>query len=221
MVDALTRGASNQTMHRYGWNAIIAERVSVKLIRRDKLNSQFIVTRFSILHAGGRSLFRFHISPTATFSMIARDIKLTRLFTSLRGPGEVIKELLGSTVTTEHGIMQRLLPVTWTDTIVRPYGRTAPGRRQNESRCMIDGGLITAQQKDERRQDNGDKKRLALQHLSDILRSLIRERDTRRTALRCLDSASSFTISNLPCAPREAHDAHAYTSWYNQLWISV
>ena len=28
-------------------------------IRRDKLNSQFIVTKFSILHAGGRSLFRF------------------------------------------------------------------------------------------------------------------------------------------------------------------
>ena len=25
-------------------------------IRRDKLNSQFIVTKFSILHAGGRSL---------------------------------------------------------------------------------------------------------------------------------------------------------------------
>ena len=28
-------------------------------IRQDKLNSQFIVTKFSILHAGGRSLFRF------------------------------------------------------------------------------------------------------------------------------------------------------------------
>ena len=44
-----------------------------QVFRRGKLNSQFIVTRFSILHAGGRSLFRFHISPTATFSMIARD----------------------------------------------------------------------------------------------------------------------------------------------------
>ena len=31
-------------------------------IRRDKLNSQFIVTKFSILHAGGRSLFRFQTS---------------------------------------------------------------------------------------------------------------------------------------------------------------
>ena len=30
--------------------------------RRDKLNSQFIVTKFSILHAGGRSLFRFQTS---------------------------------------------------------------------------------------------------------------------------------------------------------------
>ena len=49
------------------------------LVRRGKLNSQFIVTRFSILHAGGRSLFRFHISPTATFSMIARDKKLIGL----------------------------------------------------------------------------------------------------------------------------------------------
>ena len=78
-------------------------------IRRGKLNSQFIVTRFSILHAGGWSLFRFHISPTATFSMIARDKKLTRLCSP---PEEVIKELLGSTVTTDHGIMQRLLPVT-------------------------------------------------------------------------------------------------------------
>jgi len=48
-------------------------------LRRGKLNSQFIVTRFSVVHAGGRSLFRFHISPTATFSMIARDKKLTRL----------------------------------------------------------------------------------------------------------------------------------------------
>ena len=31
-------------------------------IRRDKLNSQFIVTKFSILYAGGRSLFRFQTS---------------------------------------------------------------------------------------------------------------------------------------------------------------
>ena len=67
----------------------------------------------SILHAGGRSLFRFHISPTGTFSMIARDKKTHKtVFTTLQGAEEVIKELLGSTVITDHGIMQRLLPVT-------------------------------------------------------------------------------------------------------------
>ena len=101
------------------------------IIRWGKLNSQFIITRFSILHAGGRSLFRFPISPTATFSMIARDKKLTRLCSPAFGDlhEEVIKELLGSTVTTDHGIMQRLLPVTWTDTNVWPYGRTTPGLR--------------------------------------------------------------------------------------------
>ena len=45
--------------------------------------------------------------------MIARDKKTHKtVFTSLQGPEEVIKELLGSTVTTDHGIMQRLLPVT-------------------------------------------------------------------------------------------------------------
>ena len=43
-------------------------------------------------------------------------------------------------------------------------------QRKNESRCMEDG--LTAQQKDERRQDNGDKKRLARQHRSDLLHSL-------------------------------------------------
>ena len=63
-----------------------------------------------------------------------------------------------------------------------------------------------------RRQENGDKKRLARQHWSDLLRSLIRERDRRRTALPRLDSASNFAISNFPRAPHEAHDAHAYTS---------
>ena len=31
-------------------------------IRGGKLNSQFIVTTFSILHVGGRSLFRFQMS---------------------------------------------------------------------------------------------------------------------------------------------------------------
>ena len=58
---------------------IVSTLLIITGVRRGKLNSQFIVTRFSILHAGGRSLFRFHISLTATFSMIARDKKLTRL----------------------------------------------------------------------------------------------------------------------------------------------
>ena len=34
-------------------------KTSLNLVRRGKLNLQFIVTDFSILHAGGRSLFRF------------------------------------------------------------------------------------------------------------------------------------------------------------------
>ena len=52
---------------------------NIVMYRRGKLNSQFIVTRVSILHAGGQSLFRFHISLTDTFSMIARDKKHTIL----------------------------------------------------------------------------------------------------------------------------------------------
>ena len=40
----------------------------------------------------------------------------------------------------------------------------------------VGGRWLTAQQKDERRQDNGDKKRLACHHPSHLLRSLIRKR---------------------------------------------
>ena len=36
-------------------------------------------------------------------------------------------------------------------------------------RVQMYGRRLTAQQKDERRQDNGDKKRLARHHLSDLL----------------------------------------------------
>ena len=39
----------------------------------------------------------------------------------------------------------------------------------------VDGRRLAAQQKDERRQDNGDKKRLARHHPSNLLRSLTRE----------------------------------------------
>ena len=44
---------------------------------------------------------------------------------------------------------------------------------QNKSRCMEDG--FTAQQKDERRQDNGDKERAVRHHRSDLLRLLTHE----------------------------------------------
>jgi len=42
---------------------------------------------------------------------------------------------------------------------------------------QIYGRWLTAQQKDERRQDNGDKKCLAHQHSSNLLRSLTHEWD--------------------------------------------
>ena len=57
---------------------------------------------------------------------------------------------------------------------------------------MKDGGLITAQQNDERRQDNGDKKQLACQHWSDLLCSLIRERMEDSTA----SSLQRFELQN-------------------------
>ena len=43
-------------------------------------------------------------------------------------------------------------------------------------RVQMYGRWLTAQQKDERRQDNGDKKRLARHHPSHLLRSLTRAR---------------------------------------------
>ena len=43
-------------------------------LRRDKLNSQFIVTKFSILHAGGRSLFRFQTSRETRMAMLELEI---------------------------------------------------------------------------------------------------------------------------------------------------
>ena len=71
------------------------------------------------------------------------------------------------------------------------------------------GRRLTAQQKDER-QDNGDKKRLAHHHLSDLLCSLTRKRiggGQHGVVLPAL-RASPF-----PCAPCEAPDAHVYTSY--------
>ena len=43
-------------------------------------------------------------------------------------------------------------------------------------RVQMYGRRLTAQQKDERRQDNGDEKRFARHHQSDLLCSLTRER---------------------------------------------
>ena len=45
----------------------------------------------------------------------------------------------------------------------------------NGMEIEVDGRWLTAQQKDERRQDNSDKKRLVHHHPSDLLRSLTRE----------------------------------------------
>ena len=63
-------------------------------------------------------------------------------------------------------------------------------------RVQTYGRQLTAQQKDERCQDNSDKKRLVRQHLSDLLRSLTHEWDRWRTAQRRLNSTSSFAISS-------------------------
>ena len=48
--------------------------------------------------------------------MITHDKNTLGVFTSLQGLEKVIKELLGSIVNTDHGTMQWLLLVTWTDT---------------------------------------------------------------------------------------------------------
>ena len=65
-------------------------------IRHGKVDSQFIVTAFPVLHAGGRSLFIFHIGSVAM---------LLRHFTQCRKPQT-------SLITTDHGTMQRLLLAT-------------------------------------------------------------------------------------------------------------
>ena len=51
---------------------------------------------------------------------------------------------------------------------------------------------LTAQQWNERWQDNSDRRWLACQHLSDLLRSLTRELDRWRTARHCLNCTSPF-----------------------------
>ena len=56
------------------------------------------------------------------------------------------------------------------------------------------GRQLTAQEKDERRQDNSDKKRLTHQHPSDLLHSLTCEWDRWKTAWRRPDSTLNFAI---------------------------
>ena len=77
---------------------------------------------------------------------------------------------------------------------------------------MLYGRRLTAQQKDERRQDNGDEKRLARHHPSDLLCSLTHERISGgQHGGISPASALSFAISNFACAMREVPDAHVYT----------
>ena len=76
-------------------------------------------------------------------------------------------------------------------------------------RVQMYGRRLTAQQKDETQEGNGDTKRLARPQPSDLLSSLTRERGGGMygvvlPALR----ASPFRT---PRAPREAPDVHAYT----------
>ena len=83
-----------------------------------------------------------------------------------------------------------------------------------QSHAMEGVQWLTNQQKDERQQDNGDRRRLARQHPSNLLRSLTCEQNMQRTVssrLRYELRHNIFGRSNFPHAWREAHDAHAYT----------
>ena len=75
-------------------------------------------------------------------------------------------------------------------------------------RVHMYGRRLTAQQKDEKRQDNGDKKRLARHHPSNLLHSLTREwiGGGQHGVVSPALQASPFRTS-----PREAPDAHACT----------
>ena len=64
---------------------------------------------------------------------------------------------------------------------------------------------LATQQKDERRQDNSERRQLARQHPSNLLRSAVNGEQYGVVLTLC------FTISNFPHARREAHDADAYT----------
>ena len=76
---------------------------------------------------------------------------------------------------------------------MRWRSRSRTRRIEDDARTNPDvklsGRQLTAQQKDERQQDNGDKKQLACQHPSNLLGSLTRERDRQRIAQCHFDSA--------------------------------
>ena len=86
---------------------------------------------------------------------------------------------------------------------MRWRSRSRTRRIEDDARTSPDvklsGRQLTAQQKDERRQGNGDKKQLACQHLSDLLGSLTREQDRQKTARHHFDSAwaSPFRLIKL------------------------
>ena len=82
--------------------------------------------------------------------------------------------------------------------------------------AKIQNGWLSAQKRDERRQYESERRKLACQHQRDSLRSLTRrERDRRRTARhRGLHNASPYICHvnlQLPRALREVCPAHAYT----------
>ncbi len=59
--------------------------VIITNVKRDKLNSQFIVTKFLILHAGGRSLFRFQVGRETRMAMLELEIaRATRALERVR-----------------------------------------------------------------------------------------------------------------------------------------
>ena len=86
-------------------------------------------------------------------------------------------------------------------------GRRLGRYKTTPKQVQIYGRRSTAQQKDER-QDNDDKKQLARHHPSDLLRSLTREQIGGGQHGVISPALPSFAIS---CAPHEAPDAHAYT----------
>ena len=77
-------------------------------------------------------------------------------------------------------------------------------------RVQMYGRWLAAQQKDERRQGNDEKKRLARHHPSNLLSSLTRERGGGQHGV-VLPALRASPFLNFPHAPCEAPYVHAYT----------